>query len=169
MDEVNDDAKASFRCIEVLPGPGRRRRWSAEEKARIVAETLEPGARVSEVARRWQVCAQQVFGRRRQARVNLAGSSVEPDERSLPPFVPLVSEAAAPSSRGHIRVIGTSDYFALWVDDGCVDVSVPLTPASARVLADLLLAISSPERSNALRSFRDGVVSEPARLPNATA
>jgi hypothetical protein len=49
------------------------------------------------------------------------------------------------SHRGHIRVIGRSDYFALWIGDGCVDVSVPLTPASARVLAELLLAISAPE------------------------
>ena len=44
MVDVNDDAKAGFRRIEVLTGPGRRRRWSAEEKAQIVAETLEPGA-----------------------------------------------------------------------------------------------------------------------------
>src|SRR5690242_11061218 len=64
MVDVNDDAKEGYRRIEVLTGPGRRRRWSAEEKARIVAETLEPGASVSEVARRWQVCPQQVFGRR---------------------------------------------------------------------------------------------------------
>src|SRR4051812_5830725 len=61
MDDVNDDAKAGFRRIELLTGPERRRRWSAEEKARIVADTLEPDARVSEVARRWQVCPQQVF------------------------------------------------------------------------------------------------------------
>jgi hypothetical protein len=65
MFDVNDDAKGEFRRVEVLTGPGRRRRWSADEKARIVAETLVPGARVSEVARRWQVCSQQVFGWRR--------------------------------------------------------------------------------------------------------
>ena len=67
MFDVNDDAKAEFRRVEILTGPVRRRRWSAEEKARIVEETLAPGARVSEVARRWQVCPQQVFGWRRQA------------------------------------------------------------------------------------------------------
>jgi len=50
MVDVNDDVKAGFRRIEVLTGPGRRRRWSAEEKARVVAETLEPGKRVSEIA-----------------------------------------------------------------------------------------------------------------------
>ena len=63
--------RRGFRRIEVLTGPGRRRRWSAEEKARIVAETLASGARVSEVARRWQVCSQQVFGWRRAMRAAL--------------------------------------------------------------------------------------------------
>jgi transposase len=94
MVDVNDDAKGGYRRIEVLTGPGRRRRWSAEEKARIVAETLEPGASVSEVARRWQVCPQQVFGWRRQARVEVPGSSSELAASSLPPFVPLLAEAA---------------------------------------------------------------------------
>jgi len=96
--DVNDDAKAGFRRIEILTGPGRRRRWSAEEKARIIAETLEPGARVSEIARRWQVCPQQVFGWRRQARLDLSGSRTEPAACSLPPFVPLVA-AAAPTAK----------------------------------------------------------------------
>ena len=68
MFDVNDDAKGGFRRVEVLTGPGPSARWSAEEKARIVAETLVPGARVSEVARRWQVCSQQVFGWRRAVR-----------------------------------------------------------------------------------------------------
>ena len=40
MFDVSDDAKGGFRRVEVLTGPGRRRRWSADEKARIVAETL---------------------------------------------------------------------------------------------------------------------------------
>jgi transposase len=97
MVNVNDDAKAGFRRIEVLTGPGRRRRWSAEEKAQIVAETLEPGSRVSEIARRWQICPQQVFGWRRQARLDMSGSATEPAACSLPPFVPLVAEASTPA------------------------------------------------------------------------
>jgi hypothetical protein len=59
MFDIYDDAKSGFRRIEVLTGPGRRRRWSTDDKARIVAETLVPGTRVPEVARRWQVCSQQ--------------------------------------------------------------------------------------------------------------
>lgn len=94
MVDVNDDAKGGYRRIEVLTGPGRRRRWSAEEKARIVAETLEPSASVSGVARRWQVCPQQVFGWRRQARVEVPASSAELTSGPLPPFVPLLAEAA---------------------------------------------------------------------------
>ena len=76
MVDVNGDAEVGYRRIEVLTGPGRRRRVSAEEKGRIVAETLSPGARVSEMARRWQVCPQQVFGWRRHARENGAANCV---------------------------------------------------------------------------------------------
>ena len=42
----------SYRRIEVITGNRRRRRWTAEEKARIVAESCEQGANISEVARR---------------------------------------------------------------------------------------------------------------------
>jgi transposase len=66
MDVVNDDAKTGFRRIEVLTGPTRRRRWSEAEKSRIIAETLQPGVTVTEVARRWEICPQQIWGWRRQ-------------------------------------------------------------------------------------------------------
>src|ERR1700759_1365504 len=92
MFDVSDDAKGTFRRVEVLTGPGRRRRWSADEKAQIVAETLVPGARVSEVARRWQICSQQVFGWRRAMRPDLpkmGGLTT----LATPNFVPIVSEA----------------------------------------------------------------------------
>ena len=42
----------SYRRIEVITGQHRRRRWTAQEKARIVAESFEEGANISEVARR---------------------------------------------------------------------------------------------------------------------
>jgi transposase len=93
MFDVSDDAKGEFRRIEVLTGPGRRRRWSADEKARIVAETLAPGARVSEVARRWQICSQQVFGWRRAMRQDLPSVPGTTTTPARPSFVPIVSEA----------------------------------------------------------------------------
>lgn len=58
------------------PGrPGRRklRRRSAAEKRRIVEETLEPGASVAMVARRYDVNANQVFMWRRQYRAGGLG------------------------------------------------------------------------------------------------
>lgn len=92
MDSVNDDAKGGgYRRIEVLTGPGRRRHWSDEAKERIVAETLEPGAVVSEVARRWQVSPQQVFAWRRQARVGSAKAGM----LAVPAFLPIVAGAPA--------------------------------------------------------------------------
>src|SRR5215470_4609387 len=42
----------SYRRIEVITGQRRRRQWTVEEKARIVAESFEAGANISEVARR---------------------------------------------------------------------------------------------------------------------
>jgi transposase len=54
--------------VEVLGGLERRRRWSRDDKARIVEETLAPGAKVTEVARRNGVAASVVFTWRRQAR-----------------------------------------------------------------------------------------------------
>ena len=83
MVDVSDDAKGGvYRRFEVLTGPWRRRRWSDEEKARVVAETLQVGAVVAEVARRWQVCPQQVFTWRREMRSGAFGS---------PDFVPIIT------------------------------------------------------------------------------
>ena len=69
MVDISDDAKdGGYRRVEVLTGPGRRRKWSEDDKARIVAETLRPGTAVADVARRWQVSSQQVFTWRREMR-----------------------------------------------------------------------------------------------------
>jgi len=42
-----------FRRIEVITSVGRRHRWTDEEKAWIVAESLDPATTVSAVARRY--------------------------------------------------------------------------------------------------------------------
>ena len=54
-------------------GVERRRRWSKDEKSRIVEETLMPGAVVCEVARRHGVAQSLLFTWRRQARAPEAG------------------------------------------------------------------------------------------------
>jgi transposase len=73
------------RRLEVLTGVGGRRRWSADDKARIVEETLAPGATVSEVARRHDIRPQQLFGWRREMRIVDPGPAVS--------FVPALVEA----------------------------------------------------------------------------
>lgn len=44
------------------------RLWSKELKGRIVRESLAPGARVADVARKYRICAQQLTQWRRQTR-----------------------------------------------------------------------------------------------------
>jgi transposase len=64
--------------VEVLGGIERRRRWSHDDKMRIVEETLVPGAKVTEVARRNGVAASVVFTWRRQARTVKKGPCFAP-------------------------------------------------------------------------------------------
>ena len=71
-----------FRRIEVITGVGRRRRWTDEEKAWIVAESLDPATTVSAVARRYGLHASQLFGWRQQLAI--------PAAREAPAFVPVV-------------------------------------------------------------------------------
>ncbi|MEI9412878.1 IS66-like element accessory protein TnpA [Mesorhizobium salmacidum] len=85
------DPERQLRRFEVINGAGGRRHWSVDDKARIVAETLEPNAIISEVARRYGLRPQQVFAWRREARKQAA--SVQQDS---PAFVPAVVAAAEP-------------------------------------------------------------------------
>lgn len=65
--------------VEVLDGLEGRRRWSQDDKARIVEETLAPGAKMTEVARRNGVAASVVFTWRREAQtVDKVGPSFAP-------------------------------------------------------------------------------------------
>ena len=51
--------------VEVITSVQRRRRWSAEEKTRIVQETYAPGMSVSLVARRHGIAPNPLFSWRR--------------------------------------------------------------------------------------------------------
>jgi transposase len=73
LDLTLEPEPVEVRRLEVITGVGRRRTWSDDAKARIVAETLRPGANVSAVARRHGLRPQQVFTWRRLARRHAAG------------------------------------------------------------------------------------------------
>ena len=76
------------RRIEVFTGAGRRRSWSGEEKAAIIAESYDAGETVCAVARRHGLTPQQLFAWRRLAR---RSGSVLPTM-----FVPAVMETIEP-------------------------------------------------------------------------
>jgi transposase len=62
--------------LEAAADKRLRRSWSVEEKRRIVAEAVLPGASVADIARRHGVNANLVFNWRKRA---LAASSVAPE------------------------------------------------------------------------------------------
>src|ERR1700710_3059226 len=68
MDTVDSAITKSVRRLEVFTGARRRRTWSDDDKARVVAEIETSGDSVSGVARRHGLSPQQLFGWRRRAR-----------------------------------------------------------------------------------------------------
>jgi transposase len=74
---------------EVLVGPERRRRWSEDEKARIIEEALQPGAQVADIGRRYNVSRSLIYAWRREARCVPAPPIVPPE----PAFVPVLLSA----------------------------------------------------------------------------
>ena len=82
------------RRVEVFTGTGRRRAWTAEQKARIIAESLAGGETVSAVARRHDLTPQQLFGWLRVARRRMARES----GKNEPAFAPVIVEASRSSS-----------------------------------------------------------------------
>lgn len=81
------------RRFEVFTGSGRRREWSDERKAEIVAESYEPGVTVSALARRHGLTAQQLFTCCRFSRKSLGAVAVA---RDIPMFAPAVLDVSTP-------------------------------------------------------------------------
>ncbi|ESX64719.1 transposase [Mesorhizobium sp. LSHC414A00] len=77
------DPERQLRRFEVINGAGGRLSGRWMTRRGIIAETLEPNAIISEVARRYGLMPQQVFAWRREARKQAA--SVQQDS---PAFVP---------------------------------------------------------------------------------
>jgi transposase len=105
VDHIVDSSQQRGR-VDIRTGVGRRRRWSAEEKGRIVAESYAPGAVASEVARRHEITSQHLFAWRKAAR---QGRLVLPAD-GVPMFVPVVTgmpeagPAALATGRGSIAI-----------------------------------------------------------------
>ncbi|MHC2279069.1 transposase-like protein [Bradyrhizobium diazoefficiens] len=69
---LDGSTTGSVSRLEILEGPSGRRVRSEAERARIVAESLLPGAQVSEVARKHGATRWQIYDWRRRFRHSLA-------------------------------------------------------------------------------------------------
>ena len=85
MVDISDDTKGRRRA-EVM-GVVRRRRWNDEEKGRIVAEAIAPGAVIAEVARRHDLAPQHLSNWIKAAK---QGHFALPAD-AVPTFVPVIS------------------------------------------------------------------------------
>lgn len=62
-----------MRQITVMHGPERRRRWTDEERLRILAEAAAPGACVADVARQHDISTARIYTWRNKLRPQIAG------------------------------------------------------------------------------------------------
>jgi len=79
--------------MEIITGVERRRRWSLEEKLRIVAETEQPGSGIAEIARRYEISRGLLWNWRSQVR----RGALRPD----PPPVFLPVQTISEPGNGH--------------------------------------------------------------------
>jgi transposase len=89
MTDTICDTKVAFGRMEIRTGVGRRRRWTAQEKGRIVAEALNSGIPVAEIARRHDMSSQHLFNWIRAAKEGRL--ALPADEGAV--FVPIVTAA----------------------------------------------------------------------------
>jgi len=95
--------------VHILTGPERRRRFSVEQKRALVEAAFAPGAVVSEVARRADVCTSLIYRWRRElgharggfAEVVVASPLVAaiPHEVSAPSAAPAIEIEVSGGSR----------------------------------------------------------------------
>jgi transposase len=76
--------------ITLLTGPERRRRWSEDERRRILAAAFVPGAIVANISRQFEVSTSLIYKWRQQA---LAG---EPAVAFVPAVMQPESSASTP-------------------------------------------------------------------------
>jgi transposase len=118
MHQARHDADL-YRRVEVITGGRRRRDWTNEEKARIVAESADPDANISEVARRNAVSRGLLMVWRRQAREASHGASQFAQVQIESPAagaVPGDLDCAASDGRIEIEIADTRVFVPLGVD-----------------------------------------------------
>jgi transposase len=131
-----DGGEGFVGCVEVVRRTRGYRRWPEAVKARIVAESFQPGVRVVDVARRQELAPHQLSDWRRQARQGLLALPADAMEAvgtaAVPRFVPVSVDdevdASPVATRGPEGVVGIE------IGDGVV-VRVPGNVSAERVVA----------------------------------
>lgn len=97
------NAPGQVQRLDVIASPQGKRNWTPEARARIIAESLEPGVNVSAVARRHGIYPQQLYTWRRGLRERAEAMSFVPamvDRENAG----VLSGVAAPSTSGQIVI-----------------------------------------------------------------
>jgi transposase len=115
--------------MEIRTGVERRRRWTGEEKGRVVAEAVAPGAVIAHVARRHGLTPQHLSNWVRAAK---DGHFALPAETG---FVPVVTQEPVPAKR--VRV---GERAPIEITLGSIRVAVR-AGADARTLEAVLTAL----------------------------
>jgi transposase len=104
--------------VEVITSVQRRRRWTAEEKQRIVAQSARPGTAPSQVARAHGISSGQLFTWRRQFLAAAVGAVGEAG------FVPvqIANGSAVPHLAGSEPVAGSRSALR---SEGCIEIKLP--------------------------------------------
>jgi len=133
---ILEDGSDTLQRVEIITGTGRRRRWSSDAKAAIVAESFAPGASVSAVARRHDISPSLLFLWRRQT----TRAKVAKREAGDVPhgFVPV----AFADCRGQLP---SEDQALIEIEVGAVRIRVRGT-VDRRALCEVLAAVGTVGR-----------------------
>jgi transposase len=111
----------SYRRIELITGTTRRRRWSDDERARILAESFEPGANISAVARRHGVHGGLLHYWRKQAKTRAR----EAAQADAPRFIPVAIAKGSSDAVGETPRLLSSRGRMIEIETGGALVRVP--------------------------------------------
>lgn len=142
---VSKPVAIAARRVEIFTGAGRRRHWSPEEKAVIVAESHGSGDTVCAVARRYGLTHSQLFAWRREAR-RADTSTREMASALFVPAMVVASDSAGPTpkrprKRRERKASSAAVSIELEIDGVTVRVG---RGAEAKVVAAVIRALKAP-------------------------
>lgn len=131
-DHISRGGVVSARRIEVFTGAGRRREWSPDQKATIIAESYRGEISVCDVARRYGLTPSQLFAWRRAARQQIASPAGPKESVFVPALVDAAEGAAAGDAAEELPLVGFDlEGASVWV---CRGADIEMVRAIIRAL-----------------------------------